>query len=336
MKAFVTHSLTGPDSLAIEELPAPGPLGPGQVRVAMRAASLNYRDKIFVAGAFRAATVPDLIPCSDGTGEVVEVAPDVWRVKVGDRIALTFNPEWIGGPWQPSPGALGRGGSIQGVMCEQVVINQAEAVILPAHLSYEEGATLPCAAVTAWHALCGTGVLMPGMSVLLQGSGGVSLFGLQFAKLFGARVIMTTSSPERCAKLKELGADETIDYRAVPDWNLAVRKLTGGLGVDLTVEIGGADTVARSLGSTRAGGRVSLVGLLTGMPNTEAAIFSAGAAINVVRVGSRDDFDAMNRAIAFHQLRPIIDSSYAFEQLPEALRHLESGRHIGKIVVRIA
>ena len=302
----------------------------------MRAASLNYRDTIFLSGAYRSATIADLIPCSDGAGEVVETATDVWRVKVGDRVALTFNPDWLGGEWRPSPGSLGRGGALQGVMCEQVVVNQAETVVLPKHLTFEEGATLPCAAVTAWHALCGGAALLPGMTVLLQGSGGVSLFALQFARLFGARVIMTSSSPERCARLRELGAHETIDYRANPDWNAAVRKLTGGLGVDLTVEVGGAETVARSLASTRAGGRVSLVGLLTGIPNKDVPIFSAGATISVSRVGSRDDFEAMNRAIGFHGLRPIIDSSYAFEDLPDALHRLESGRHVGKIVVRVA
>lgn len=335
MKAFVTHSLSGPASLEIEDIPAPGALGPGQVRIAMRAASLNYRDRIIVSGAYRAATLPDLIPCSDGAGEVIETASGVWRVKVGDRVALTFNPDWIAGDWRPSPGALGRGGALQGMMCEQIVVDQAEAVVLPDHLSFEEGATLPCAAVTAWHALCGAAALLPGMTVLLQGSGGVSLFALQFARLFGARVIMTSSSPERCARLKELGADETVDYRADPDWNVAVRKLTGGQGVDVTVEVGGAETVARSLAATRMGGRVALVGLLTGVPNKDVAVFSTGATIGVVRVGSRADFEAMNRAIGFHRVRPVIDGSYAFEQLPEAFRRLESGRHTGKIVIRI-
>lgn len=335
MKCFVSRTLAGIDSLKIEDRPAPGPLGPGQIRVAIRAVSLNYRDLLVVSGALRAVTLPELIPCSDGAGEVVEAASDVWRVRVGDRVALTFNPDWIGGAWQPSPGAAGRGGSVQGVMCEQVVVNQHEAVTLPAHLSFEEGATLPCAAVTAWHALCGASPLLPGMTVLLQGGGGVSVFALQFAKLFGARVIMISSSPERCARLRTLGADDTIDYKSSPEWDKEVRQLTGGQGVDLTVEVGGASTFERSLAATRTGGRIAAVGLLTGAPNVNASLLSSAVDIHAIKVGSRADFEAMNRAIAFQQVRPVIDSRYDFEKLPEALRHLQAGRHMGKIVMRV-
>jgi NADPH:quinone reductase-like Zn-dependent oxidoreductase len=257
----------------------------------------------------------------------------VWRVKVGDRVALTFNPDWIGGPWTASPGAAGRGGALQGVMREALIVNQHEAVILPPHLSFEEGATLPCAGVTAWHALCSAVPLLPGMTVLLQGGGGVSIFALQFAKLFGARVIMISSSAERCAMLKKIGADETIDYRATPDWNVAVRKLTNGTGVDLTLDIGGAETMERSLAATRVGGRLAPIGLLTGRPHTASFGGSSGVDLTSIRVGSRQDFEAMNRAIAFHMIRPVIDTEYTFAQLPDALRHLQSGRQLGKIVV---
>jgi NADPH:quinone reductase-like Zn-dependent oxidoreductase len=331
VKAFISRSLSGIDALVLEELPSPWPLAPGRIRVAMRAASLNYRDLLVLSGALRSVTLPALIPGSDGAGEVVEVAPDVSRVKLGDRVALTFNPDWIGGPWEPSRGGAGRGGGIQGVMQTELVVHQQEAVILPAHLSFEEGATLPCAAVTAWHALCAARPLLPGMTVLLQGAGGVSLFALQFAKLFGARVIHTSSSLERCARLKSLGADDTLDYRANPQWDVAVRELTGG-GVDLTVDIGGADTIERSLAATRMFGRVAMVGRLTGRPSV-ISMGSSYAEMTPVAVGSRQDFEAMNRAIAFHKLHPIIDSRYEFEQLPEALRRLESGRHLGKIVI---
>jgi NADPH:quinone reductase-like Zn-dependent oxidoreductase len=333
MRAFVSRTLDGVDSLAIQTVSAPGPIGPGQVRVAMRAASINYRDLLVLSGALRSVTVPDLVPCSDGAGEIVEVGSQVWRVKVGDRVALTFNPDWLGGPWQPSRGGAGRGGAVQGVMQDELVVDQQEAVILPAHLSFEEGATLPCAAVTAWHSLCAATPLLPGMTVLLQGGGGVSLFALQFAKLFGARVIMISSSPERCERLKDLGADETIDYRAEPEWNVAVRKLTGGMGADLTIEVGGAETMDRALASTRMGGRLAPVGLLTGRPKAGSMAGSAGVDITPIRVGSRLDFEAMNRAMAFHGVRPIIDSRYGFEQLPDALRHLQSGRQLGKIVI---
>ena len=337
MKTFVSRAPTGVDSLVIEDAPAPGPLGPGQIRIAMRAASVNYRDFLALSGAIGArGPGGGLIPCSDGAGEVVETATDVWRIKVGDRVALVFNPDWIGGPWQATTGVLCRGSGLPGVMQEEMVVHHSEAVILPAHLDFEEGAALPCAGVTAWHALCGAAPLMPGMSVLLQGGGGVSVFALQFARLFGARVIMTSSSPERCARLGSLGADETIDYVAEPQWDKAVRELTGGDGVDLTVEVGGAGTIDRSVAATRRGGRVALVGLLTGMPGAASAVFSAGVSITPLMVGSRDDFQAMNRAIEFHKLRPVIDSRFTFEQLPDALRHLKSGRHMGKIVISFA
>jgi len=175
---------------------------------------------------------------------------------------------------------------------------------------------------------------LPGMNVLLQGGGGVSLFALQLAKLFGARVIIISSSPERCARLKSLGADETIDYRADPEWSVAVRKLTNGMGADVTIDVGGAETIDRALAATRMGGRLAPVGLLTGRPNTGGLVAGyLGVDITPIRVGSRQDFESMNRAIDFHGLRPVIDSRYAFEQLPDALRHLQTGRQMGKIVI---
>lgn len=336
MKTFLSRAASGIDSLAIEDTPAPGPLCAGQIRIAMRAASINYRDLLALSGVLGAPGPQGLIPCSDGAGEVVEVAADVSRIEVGDHVALTYNPDWIAGPWRATTATKSRGCPLPGVMCEEIVVHNGEAVVLPSHLSFEEGAALPCAGVTAWHALCGPVPLLPGMSVLLQGGGGVSVLGLQFAKLFGARVIMTTSSPERCERLESLGADETIDYRAQPEWDKVVRELTDGKGVDLAVDIGGAETVDRSVASTRIGGRVALVGLLTGWPNTISSMFAAGVDITPIKVGSRDDFEMMNRAIGFHKLHPVIDSRYPFDQLPEALRRLESGRHFGKIVISFA
>lgn len=334
MKAFVSRTASGPGSLAIEDVPAPGALGPGQIRIAMRAASLNYRDLLFLSGTFGEPGPQGLIPCSDGAGEVIEVAPDVSRFRVGDRVAPIFNPEWIGGPYHPAMGGLGRGSHrLQGVMCEQIAVHHSEAVAIPAHLGFEEGAAFPCAGVTAWSALCAATPLLPGMTVLTQGGGGVSVFTLQFAKLFGARVIVTSSSAQRCARLKALGADELIDYRADPDWHKTARALTGGVGVDLAIDIGGAQTVERALAATRIGGRLALVGLITGWPNAVSSMFSSGVDITPIKVGSRADYEAMNRAVAFHGLRPLIDSTYPFEQLPAALEHLRSGRHMGKIVI---
>jgi len=337
MKAYVARTTKGAASLAIEDVAAPGPLGPGQIRVAMRAASLNYRDLLFLSGRFGEGGPQGLIPCSDGAGDVVEVAPDVSRFRVGDRVAPIFNPEWIGGPYHPRMGGIGRGSHrLQGVLCEQIALHHSEVVALPAHLDYREAAAFPCAGVTAWSALCAAAPLLPGMSVLTQGGGGVSLFALQFARLFGARVIVTSSSAGRCERLKALGADAVIDYRADPAWHETVRRLTEGAGVDLAIDIGGEQTVERSLSATRMGGRLALVGLITGWPNTVSSMFSSGVDITPVKVGSRADYEAMNRAVDFHGLRPVIDSSYPFERLPAALERLKSGRHFGKIVIDFA
>lgn len=329
MKMFISPTAAGVDSLRIEQAPPPGPPGPGQIRIAMRAASINYRDTLVLSGAF-GAPPQGIIPCSDGAGEIMQVAPDVTRFKVGDRVALTFNPDWIAGPFRASPAAMGRGAFLPGTMREEIVVHQSEAVLAPAHLSFEEAAAFPCAGVTAWHALCAAAPLLPGMSVLVQGGGGVSLFALQFAKLFGARVIAISSSPERCAKLKRFGADDVIDYRATPEWDKAARALTGGAGVDLAIDIGGAQTIERSVAATRLGGRLAPVGLLTGRPSASPGL---NVDVTPVRVGSRDDYEAMNRAVAFHQLKPVIDRSYPFEQLPRALHYLKSGEHMGKIVI---
>lgn len=333
MRVFVTRTGAGIDSLVQEEAPRPGPLSAGQIRIAMRAASLNYRDFLTIGGMFGVPT-EGLVPCSDGAGEVVEIAPDVTRVKLGERVALTFNPDWIEGPFVMSPSAMGRGGpSLPGVMRDEIVAHEREAVVLPAHFSFEDGAAIPCAGVTAWHALCGPEPLPAGATILTQGTGGVSLFALQFAKMLGARVIATTSSDERCALLKSLGADEAINYRAIPDWDRVVLELTGGVGVDVAVDIGGTGTIERSIAATREGGRVAPVGLITGRPTlTEAE----GVTITPMRVGSRADFEAILRTMTAHGAKPIIDRRFSFEELPDALRYLQSGSHLGKIVLSFA
>jgi NADPH:quinone reductase-like Zn-dependent oxidoreductase len=334
MRAFVSRDGGGIEDLVETEIAGPGPLGRGEVRVRLRAASLNYRDILTLGGQVGRKLPAGFIPCSDGAGEVVECAGDVMTFRPGDRVVMTFNPDWIAGPWQATPGAMGRGsGILPGVMRDEMVVQHSELVRLPAHFDYRDGAALPCAAVTAWHSLCGAGPLYPGMTVLLQGAGGVSVFALQLAKLCGARVIVTSSSAERCARLQALGADETIDYRETEAWDTAVRDLTGGTGVDVAVDVGGAETIEKTLKATRAGGRVAMVGLLTGPPRIAGSMVAASVEIQPIRVGSRADLEAVVRAMAFHDIRPVIDRTFAFSQLPEALRTLSEGRHFGKIAI---
>lgn len=333
MKTYLTRTGAGIDSLELADIPMPGPLAAGQIRIAMRAASLNYRDTMIVSGQLGLPGPEGQIVLSDGSGEVIEVAPDVTRIKVGDHVALTVYPLWIGGGWQSYVSAKSRGHNMPGVMAEELVVHESEAVFMPAHLSFEESAALPCAGVTAWHALCGPAPLYPGSTVLLQGAGGVSVLALQFAKLFGARVIMTSSSTERGERLKALGADEVINYSENADWHLRVRELTDGAGVDLSVDVGGAATVDRCIAATRRGGRVALVGLLTGWPESVSSMFSSAVDITPIKVGSREDFERMTKAIDYHKLHPVIDRSYDFDSLPEAMRYLESGKQFGKIVI---
>lgn len=340
MKAWVVNSYTGIEGLEQRELPRPAAPGPGQVLVRLRAASLNYRELLLLKGVYAQWCKPEFILCSDGAGEVVETGADVWRVKSGDRVALTFHPHWFGGAYAHSPAFLGRGGSVDGVLADFTCVSEHELVHLPPHLSFEEGASLPCAALTAWSALCANATLLPGQSVLVQGSGGVSVFALQFAKLFGARVIATSSSGEKLAALRKLGADELINYTKTPDWHEEVlrvtngARITNGAGVDVVVEVGGASTFSKSVAATAQCGRISMVGLLTGLPDVSSNVFMRGLTLHTIRVGSREHFEQMNRAIAVNELHPVIDRIFEFDAAHAALRRLESGKHLGKIVIR--
>jgi NADPH:quinone reductase-like Zn-dependent oxidoreductase len=300
----------------------------------VNASSLNFRDLMIMNGAFRDLMSPNFIPASDGAGTVIATGSGVHRVQPGERVTATFAQNWTGGRRPHHADVLGRGAIVEGMLRDTVLLSEEDLVATPDHLSDEEAATLPCAAVTAWNALCQHAPLLPGQTVLVQGTGGVSVFALQFARLFGARVIATSSSDAKRARLSELGADATINYHDTPQWADAVLALTGGQGVDLVVEVGGAATFAQSEAAARDGGRISVVGLLTGTPAPGDGLFMRGLSIHPIRVGSQQDFEAMNRAISFHRLKPLIDSTYAFADVPHALRHLESQRHVGKIVVR--
>lgn len=335
MKCQVIPSPKGIDSLRLVDRPDPVP-GPRQVLVRVRATSLNYRDLITLEGqSARAAPKPDLIPLSDGAGEVAAVGPEVTRVKPGDRVAGCFMQRWVGGTIDEAAQASAMGGAIDGMLTELAVLEEDGVVRLPRHLSFEEGATLPCAGVTAWHALVEIGNIKAGDIVLVQGSGGVSIFALQFAKTFGARVIATSGSPAKAERLKTMGAEAVIDYRATPEWDQEVLKLTAGRGVDITVEVGGAGTLPRSFMATRIAGRIAVIGLLTGagaqvdpMP-----ILRRNLRVQGLYVGNRQMFEAMNRAIEAGGLRPVIDKVFAFAEAKDAYRHMKSQNHFGKIVI---
>jgi NADPH:quinone reductase-like Zn-dependent oxidoreductase len=335
VRAYELKPIQSLDSLTLTERPDPRP-GPGQVRIAVKAWSLNYRDLMVAKGAYGAPPPAGRIPLSDGAGQVLEIGPGVTRVKVGDRVAGIFMQGWIAGAPSGEIAATALGGAIDGMLAEQVVLSEQGVVTIPAHLSYEEAASLPCAAVTAWNALVREARVKAGDVVVLQATGGVSRFALQFAKLHGARCIITSSSDQKLALARTLGADELINYRSRPDWDKAVLELTGGRGADAVVEVGGAGTLEKSLAAVRFGGIVTLIGVLTGTagPILTAAILRRHLRVQGIYVGSREMFEEMNRAIAQHRLRPHIDRSFAFDEARAAYEHLAGAAHAGKIVIR--
>jgi NADPH:quinone reductase-like Zn-dependent oxidoreductase len=337
MRVYQIPKPEGVDSLVLRETPMPKP-GRGQVLVRMRAASLNYRDLMVLTGRYaRGTPLPDLVPLSDGAGEVAEIGPDVTRVKPDDRVAGIFMQSWIGGDIEPEHAASSLGGAIHGVLAEYVLFDQQGLVHLPPHLSFEEGATLPCAGVTAWNALYAGRPLIAGQSVLVLGTGGVSIFALQFARAAGAQVIATSSSDNKLARAKQLGATATVNYRDHAEWQKDVLALTDGRGVDHVIEVGGAGTLARSIEAARPGGQIHQIGVLTGGGGQIDPSISMrkGLILRGIYVGSRQMFDAMNRAIAVNALHPVIDRVFAFEQAADAYRHMQSQAHLGKIVIRI-
>lgn len=336
MKAFQIQGGFGLDALKLVEREAPS-AGPGEVVVRLRAASLNYRDLLVVRGQYNPRMPLPRVPLSDGAGEVVEVGAGVSEWKVGDRVAGCFFQDWAGGPLTDRAAKSALGGAIDGVAAELVAFRSEGLVRVPGHLSWQEGATLPCAALTAWHALI-EGGLRPGQSVLTLGTGGVSLFAVQFAKLAGARVIVTSGQDDKLARALELGADAGINYRSQPEWDRRVRELTGGEGVDQVVELGGAGTLPLSMRAVRTGGRINLIGVLSGAAgevNPLPAVMR-GLTMQGIYVGCRTMFEAMNRALELHQVHPVIDRSFAWQDLPAALSYMESAQHLGKIVLNFA
>jgi NADPH:quinone reductase-like Zn-dependent oxidoreductase len=336
MKTWEVIKKPGFDALTLTDRPDPRP-NSGEVLVKMHAASLNYRDLLVVKGANEDRDMPPvIIPLSDGAGEVVAVGANVKHLKVTDRVNSCFMPKWIEGQLTPEKQNSALGYLNNGVLAEYVLFPEQGLVPLPAHLSYEEGATLPCAALTAWNALSRK-KLLPGSTILIQGTGGVSLFSLQFAKLFGARVIALSSSEEKLERLKELGVCLTINYRTTSDWAKPIMDFTEGVGVDHIIEVGGSTTLSNSLSCIKYGGTISMIGQVTG-DKAEidlGNILAKDVTIQGIYVGSRRMFEEMNSAISLHQLKPIVDRSFPFEKARAAMEYLESGKHFGKVCIAI-
>jgi NADPH:quinone reductase-like Zn-dependent oxidoreductase len=325
----------GLDRLAQVELPVPRP-GKGELLVRIRAASLNYRDLVILKGIYKPDLKLPYVPASDGSGEVVATGEGMTRFKIGDRVLPTYIQGWHDGmPTQEQRSSRTLGAPLAGVLQDYVVVPAEDAVATPAHLDDALASTLPIAAVTAWSALMEGGI-KAGDWVLVQGTGGVATFALQFAKLMGARVVALSSSDEKIGRVRGLGADVAINYREVPDWERAVREATGGRGVDIAIETAGA-TLARTLAALAFGGTVSVIGFVGGLEAKLAitSLIGSMARVRGIAVGSRAAFEAMNRAIEAHALTPVVDRVFPFEAVPEAFALMERGGHFGKIVIEL-
>jgi NADPH:quinone reductase-like Zn-dependent oxidoreductase len=330
----------GVDSLEFVERASLQP-GPGQVEIRVRAISFNYRDLMMVKGLYNPRMKLPRIPCSDGAGEVAAVGKGVTAWQPGDRVAGIFMQNWLDGPLTPAKAKGALGGDIDGMAAESVVLSETGLVRLPEHLSFEEAATLPCAAVTAWNALA-AGNLKPGATVLIQGTGGVSIFALQLARRMGARVLGISSSSAKLERARSLGLDAGCNYRENPEWERWALDQTGGEGVDLVVEVGGLGTLPRSLRSIRMGGVIAQIGVLAGASSSSNSpeplplplILHKQARIQGIYVGSRRDFQELNKAVSLAKLHPVVES-FPWTQAREVLARMEAGSHFGKLALTV-
>ena len=336
MKAWQIVSDGGVDGLSLADVATPEP-GPGEVRVRMRANSVNYRDLTTIEDPVSRKLPYPTVPNSDGAGEVTALGDGVTGVAVGDRVASCFFSDWQAGPCSTTAMASALGGARQGVLAEEVVLPAGGVIPIPPGLSFEEAATLPCAALTAWHALTQPRPVIAGETVVLLGTGGVSVFAQQFCQVMGARTIVTSSSDAKLERMKALGASETINYRSTPDWDAEVMRLTDGQGADRIVEVGGPGTLQKSIEATRVGGTIGLIGILTGAAGqiSPTSIMRKSLTVRGIYVGPRQMFAEMNTAIATHHLHPVIDQTFAFEDAKAAYHAMRAAGHFGKLVVRI-
>jgi NADPH:quinone reductase-like Zn-dependent oxidoreductase len=341
MRAYPLRQF-GLDHLEQVELPMLQ-IAPGMVLIRVHAVSLNYRDLMIIEGLYNPKMALPRIPCSDGAGEVVAIGKDVSRVQVGDRVCGIFMQRWLDGPPTTDTSKAALGGDVDGMLAEYALLAQDGVVRFPEHLSYEEAATLPCAGVTAWNALHHAGEpadpVLPGETVVIQGTGGVSIFALQFANLLGARVIGTSSSDEKLKRAYSLGLDAGCNYKERPEWSKWVAEVTEGRGADRIIEVGGAGTFGQSLRAARVGGMVAQIGVLSGSATSEplalTPILHKQLRVQGIYVGSRAMFEQMNAVIAKAELHPVIDRVFTFDQTREAFLHMQSASHFGKIVIRV-
>lgn len=324
------------DALRMAERPDPKPAA-GEVLVRVKACSLNFRDWLMALGQYNPKQKLPLIPVSDGAGEVVAIGDGVKDFKPGDRVLGHFFPAWLAGEPSVEKFSVSQGGPFDGWLCELRTFPANALAHIPAHLSFEEAASLPCAALTAWSAIVTLGRIQPGERVLIQGTGGVALFALQFAKLAGAEVIMTSSSDDKLARVKAMGADHLINYRSDPEWGRTARALTGNAGLDHIVELGGAGTLMQSIRAIRPGGTISMIGVLSGPSNDLKIplVVMQQVRLQGVTVGSKEGLDAMLRAMALAGTKPVLDERFGFSEagVRAAFHHMGSGSHFGKIVI---
>jgi NADPH:quinone reductase-like Zn-dependent oxidoreductase len=333
MKVWEIQNAYGIENLHMADVAEPKP-GPGQIVVNMKSASLNYRDLLTVIGYGGGFPLP-LIPFSDGAGEVAAIGPGVTRVAVGDKVCPLFFQSWLSGPIKAESRNRPLGGPLPGVLQQHMLLDADGVSKFPAHLSFEEAATLPCAGLTAWRAITIEAPVGPGDTVLVQGTGGVSIFALQFAKARGATVIATSSSDEKLERAKKLGADHVINYKKTEDWGRVAREMTGGRGVDVVVEVGGENTLNQSFDAARVGGSIVVIGVLGGFssPVMIPVVFGKNLHIHGISVGSREQFDDMAAHIDKWKLQPVVDKVFPFSAVPDALRLMQAGGHFGKIAI---